>query len=342
VPEPPEHPGPGDVSVLVPVLNEERHLPTALAAMLAQRLDRAAEFLLIDGGSTDRSRQIIEEHAARDPRVRLLDNPARGIPQALNIGLRAATGTYVVRMDAHTNYPPDYLETGIARLERGDVVSVSGPQLAVGDGWWSTRVALALRSALGVGGARFRRVQEAEIEVDSGFTGIWRRDVLLAAEGWDEAWSNDEDLELAARLRRQGGRYVCLPAMAASYIPRSSPRALARQYWRYGLYRVKTTNRHPDSLRPSQLLPPTLVLTAAGAALPLGRLSRLARAALGVYGIAVLGSTAQAARDAGPLEAAPLPLVYLAMHLSYGLGFLRGCTRWGPPIEAIAGRLRRL
>jgi succinoglycan biosynthesis protein ExoA len=330
---------PVDVSVLVPVLNEERHLPGVVAGMLGQSFDGTAEFLFIDGGSDDGSLQVLHEHAARDPRVRVLHNPARGIPQALNIGLRAARGAYVARMDAHAHYPADYLRIGVQRLRRGDVVSVSGPQLAVGDGRWSQRVALALDSPLGVGGARFRQITENEIEVDSGFTGMWRREDLLAHGGWDEEWVNDEDLELAARLRKAGGRIVCLPEMAASYIPRDSVRSLARQYWRYGFYRVKTSRRHPESLRPSQLLPPLLTLTVLGAVWPL---RRPARAALGVYGLAVGASTLRGVRRTSLSDAAALPLVYATMHVAYGTGFLMGCGRWGPPMRALQRAVGRV
>jgi hypothetical protein len=245
-------------------------------------------------------------------------------------------------MDAHAHYPADYLRIGMRRLERRDVVSVSGPQLAVGDGRWSQRVALALRSPLGVGGARFRRMSDREIEVDSGFTGMWRREDLLAHGGWDEEWVNDQDLELAARLRKAGGRIVCLPEMAASYIPRDSLRALARQYWRYGFYRVKTSRRHPESLRPSQLLPPLLTLALALALIPARPFTPVARAALAVYGLALVASTAASARGSSPREAAPLPVVYLAMHLPYGAGFLVGCGRWGPPLQAVARGARRV
>jgi len=326
-----------DVTVLVPVLDEEHHLRAVIAAMLAQSFGGTAEFLFIDGGSRDRSGAILREHAEADPRVRVLHNPTGGIPEALNIGLRAARGRFVARMDAHAHYPSGYLQLGIERLERGDVVSVSGPQLAAGDGRWSRRVSLALASPLGVGGAKFRRVMSEEIEVDSGFTGMWRRADLVAHGGWDEAWANDEDLELAARLREGGGRIVCLPAMAASYVPRDSVLALARQYWRYGFYRVKTSRRHPTSLRPSQLLPPMLMLTLAGT---VGPLRRIARPALALYGVAVAASTVTCARRAGLREAAPVPVVYATMHLAYGSGFLGGCIRWGLPSRALLAVLR--
>jgi cellulose synthase/poly-beta-1,6-N-acetylglucosamine synthase-like glycosyltransferase len=326
------------VSVLVPVLNEERHLEDALALMRAQQVPGDLEILAIDGGSEDSSAEILARVSAEDPRVRVLDNPARRTPNALNIGLRAARGEYVARMDAHTWYPHDYLARGIERLERGDVAWVSGPQLAEGRGRWSRRVALALSTPLGVGGAGFRRATQ-ETEVDSGFTGVWRRDTLVRHGGWDEGWPINQDGELAARVRAAGGRIVCVPEMAAKYVPRDSPRALARQYWRYGQYKAKTVGRHPTSMRRSQVLPPGVVLTAAAAAVP-GPQRRLARLGLGVYAVALVGTAARAAAAGGrPDDAATLPLVFATMHLAWGAGFLVGSARFGPPVKAIAHAL---
>src|SRR3712207_228600 len=125
--------------------------------MQAQDFAGEMEFLFIDGGSRDASRSILAELAAADPRIRVLENPHRRTPFALNIGLRAARGQFVARMDAHTRYPPSYLRTGVERLRAGGAAHVSGPQIAVGDGQgWSDRVALALSTPLGTGGASFR------------------------------------------------------------------------------------------------------------------------------------------------------------------------------------------
>jgi succinoglycan biosynthesis protein ExoA len=167
---------------------------------------------------------------------------------------------------------------------------------------------------------------------------MWRRDVLLAQGGWDEEWLNDQDLELAARLRKDGGRIVCLPEMAASYIPRDDLAALARQYGRYGFYRVKTSRRHPESLRRSQLLPPALALTLLAAGAPRPRsVARVARAGVAVYALALLAASASAAREEDPRDAATLPLVFGVMHLAYGTGFLRAAVELGPPWAALGG-----
>jgi len=337
-----------DVSVLTPVLNEEEHIREVAAKMLAQRFDGTIEFLFIDGDSHDRTAEILRELQLEDERVRILQNPRRSTPVGLNIGLANARGAFIARMDAHTLYPEDYLSRGVARLRRGGADHVSGPQLAHGEGTWSRRVALALETPLGRGGAEFRQPSNSEIEVDSGFTGVWPRSVLEAHSGWNEDWHNDQDSELAARIRGSGGRIVCLPEMGARYIPRDSLKALSRQYWRYGVYRAKTSGAHPETMRRSHLLAPSLAVSLAAAILPLGGLRKLGRAAVALWCAAVVGvATAEAWRadttdlDASVGDVAALPAVFGAMHLAWGFGFLFGCVRFGPPLRAFAHLARR-
>jgi succinoglycan biosynthesis protein ExoA len=329
-----------DVSVLIPVRNEAAVLRDVADAMRAQRFDGNIELLFVDGCSDDGSRAILDALAAEDPRVRVFDNPARRTPQALNLALRAARGHVIARMDAHTRYPADYLALGMRRLRAGGVDWVSGPQLAEGEGPWSRRVALALSSRLGTGGADFRHGADEEFEVDSGFTGMWLRETLERHGGWDEEWLNDQDFELAARIRKAGGRIVCVPAMAAGYIPRDSLRRLAEQYHRYGFYRVKTSHRHPETMRRSHVLAPGLTITIAAAALAPRPLRRAARGGVAAYAAAIVTTTAgelrrASGRDAA-VDAAALPLVFATMHLAWGIGFLRGCATLGVPWRALA------
>jgi succinoglycan biosynthesis protein ExoA len=339
-----------DVSVLTPVLNEEEHIREVAAKMLSQRFDGSIEFLFIDGASGDATVDILRELQQADPRIRILENPRRSTPISLNIGLSEARGAFIARMDAHTLYPEDYLARGVARLRRGGAAHVSGPQLARGEGVWSRRVAMALDTPLGRGGAQFRQVNGEEIEVDSGFTGVWPRSVLEAHGGWHEDWHNDQDFELAARIRGSGGRIVCLPEMGAQYIPRNSLSSLARQYWRYGVYRVKTSRAHPETMRRSHLLAPTVAVAAAGTLLPLGPVRRLARAGMAAWCAAVVGmamveawraDSSAADFDTTAGDIASLPAVFGAMHLAWGFGFLFGCVRFGPPVRAVRKLLRR-
>jgi succinoglycan biosynthesis protein ExoA len=323
------HDGPGEpvwnastplVSVLVPIFNEAAVIRDTLPPILSQDVAEKLEILLIDGGSADGTREILVELTDGDDRVRLLDNPGRRQASGLNIGLAAARGRYTCRMDAHCHYGTNYVRAGLERLRRGGASWVAGPAVPIGFDPWSERIATALRSPLGIGGAGFRREngEEVEVETDTGFGGLIRTATLRALGGWDEDWLVNEDGELAARAIAAGGRIICIPQMRAQFIPRNSLAKLARQYWRYGRGRAKTWRRHPASLRRSHLLPPALVLTALCAILPFRFTRRVCHCALGAYLTVLLAESLR--RD--PRHAPWLPLVFATMHLSWGAGFL--------------------
>jgi glycosyltransferase involved in cell wall biosynthesis len=322
------------------VLNEERWLPEALAAMRAQETDGELEFLFADGGSTDRTREILDRTARADGRIRVLDNPRRVTPSGLNVALGQARGDYVARMDAHSFYPPDYLRRAVERLRRGDTRWVSGPVIPRPIGRVSRALALALTTPLGHGGARKWAGEGTaeEVDLDTGvFGGVWRRETVMAYGGWDEHWPQNQDAELAGRFLGRGERLVCLSAMGAQYVPRDTLRGLWRQYRNYGFYRVATARRHPHSMRRSHVLPPALVLTLAAAVVAPRRPRRLARAGVGLYAALLAREAGRAGRHgAGPGDALTVPLVLAAMHLGNGVGVLRGVARFGLPGAAVA------
>jgi glycosyltransferase involved in cell wall biosynthesis len=334
-----------DVSVLVPVLNEERHIRETVAAMQAQRFTGRVELLFADGGSEDRTREILLQLAASDPRIRVLENPRRGTASGLNVCLREARGEFVARMDAHTYYGDRYLAAGVERLQRGDTDWVSGPAVPRPVGAISAAVGLALASWLGRGGSRKWNEgldSAEERELDTGvFGGVWRRQRVLEAGGWDERWPINQDSEMASRFLRGGARLVCLPEMAGYYVPRDSLKALARQYFRYGFYRARTFRRHPTSMRRSHLIAPALALAPVVAVLAPRPLRRASRRGLLVYAVAVVATAGGAARQPGRRTDGALLLVVLpAMHLGWGLGTLAGMLRFGPPLSAFASLVR--
>ncbi|HEY2630952.1 MAG TPA: glycosyltransferase [Solirubrobacteraceae bacterium] len=341
------------VSVLVPALNEASNIDQAVAAMLAQQVDGQVELLFADGGSNDGTRERLRELAAVDSRIRVLDNPRGWTPSGLNVCLSHARGEYVARMDAHTLYPDNYLRSGIDRLRAGGAEWVSGPQVVEGEGRVQRAFAVALQSPLGRGGSRRwaagRNGAEAlEWELDSGvFTGVWRREKVLEVGGWDERWWRNQDSEMAARFLERGSRLICLADMAARYVPRDSLRALARQYDGYGFYRAATARRHPDTLRRSALLMPSLVLCWLAAVVAPRRLRRFARLGVALYVATIAAAGVKAGRDNPPEVAATVPAVLAAMHFGSGVGFLRGMVKFGTPWAALArvsgiGALERL
>jgi succinoglycan biosynthesis protein ExoA len=332
------------------VLNEGRTIHEVVGAMTRQRIDGTVEFIFADGGSTDDTKAKLEQLARADPRIRVLENRRRGVASGLNVCLGAARGKYVARMDGHALYPATYLRDGIERLERtrdgtadGYVAWVAGPQIPEPRGRVAAAIAAALGTWLGQGGSRrwqgsSRAAQEYDLDTGV-FCGVWRREDLITKGGWDEDWRCNEDSELAARFHDAGQRIVCMPMMAARYIPRGSFPALWQQYLTYGIYRAKTARRHPRSLRRSAVLPPLLVLNAAASLLAPASLRRVPRAGLAAYAAALSVATAQTARQKdGPVDVVDLLAApaLLTMHLANGVGFLIGCARWGVPWRALS------
>ncbi len=334
-----------DCTVLVPVFNEERYIEHSVAAMRRQRFGGPIEFVFADGGSQDRTRAILERLSTEDPRIRVVENPGRTVSSGLNVGLRHARGRWIVRMDAHTAYPEDYIALGVERLQRHGTRWVSGPQVPQGHGPVSRAVALALGTPLGRGGSRTWGSEHDtcgyEYELDSGvFAGVWEHTTLLEYEGWDERWPRNSDSEMAGRFIEQGERLICLPAMAASYVPRDSLSGLWRQYLGYGEYRAKTATHHPQTMRRSHLLAPGLVINAGLALCAPRRLRLAARGGMVLYG-AALGATAARSLSSAqsPGDAALVAVVLAVMHAGHGTGMLLGMERHGIPVAALASTI---
>jgi succinoglycan biosynthesis protein ExoA len=303
------------VTVVVPVLNEGRHLERCLRSIAAQTSPSVAEILVVDGGSTDDTWAVAERFGG----VRVLANPRRTQACAMNLALAEAAGDVIVRVDGHCELDADYVAGCVRALERTGAVMVGGRMVPRASGRWPRGIAAAMASPVGAGPARFHGGGPAGW-VDTVYLGAFRRDDALVVGGYDEGLRINEDAEFAHRLGRRGGIWF-EPSIAADYVPRSSFAALARQFFRYGLGRAATVRKHPRSLAPRQLAAPVLVLAL---------LTRRRGAVLILYaaGIAV-ASADQLRREpaAVPGFAVSLPV----MHLSWGTGFLIGiCTGLRP------------
>lgn len=333
------------VTVVLPIYNEREHVARCLESILGNDYpaDRV-EILAVDGGSSDGTRAILAGYAARHPRLRILDNPARSIPAALNRGLRAATGDILVRMDAHALYEPDYIRCCVELLETTGAAGVGGRQRHRGYGYKAQAIAAALGSRFAAGDAAYRRARDPRW-TDTVYLGAWRTEAARAVGGWDEGWSVNEDYEFNLRLRewhyrRTGSRDAILlsPEIRSWYFGRSRFRALARQYFRYGYWKAGTVRRHPDATRWRQLVAPGFVgLTAVSGVFAPWTLLPMA-VLLGAYGltalVASLGTAARTRWSYFPL----LPVVSLVVHTAWGSGFLAGAARFGLPAP---GRLLR-
>ncbi len=316
-----------EVSVVIPCRNEAACIETCLSSVLALQPPRGGfEVVVADGMSDDGTRAIIERLAARDDRLRLVDSPKRSTPKGLNAGIRNARGKIIVRMDAHTEYAPDYLRKCVETLAETGADNVGGPWVARGKSYMQKAIALAFRSPFAVGGARSHRAEYVG-SVDSVYLGCWRRDVFDRIGCFDEELVRNQDDEHNLRLLRAGGTIWQSPAIISWYTPRASLRDLFLQYWQYGYWKVRVIQKHgtPASLR--HLIPgafaATLILLAIAA--PFWTPCRLGLAGLAlIYLASVLGAAAQSAREGGWAYFAVLPAVFGCFHLGYGFGFLFG------------------
>jgi succinoglycan biosynthesis protein ExoA len=319
------------VSVIIPVLNEETHLVPCMGSVLAgdYPLDRL-EILIVDGMSTDASRPMQQTYAAQYPFIRLLDNPRRIQAAALNLGIAAAKGDVIIRLDAHTLYASDYVRRCVELLRITDADNVGGIQRAVGVNFISRGIAIATASRFAVGDAYYRFSIRPRW-VDTVYLGAWRKETLLRLGGFNESLEVNEDYELNYRLRKSGGKILLAPSLRCEYVARHSLRKLVRQYFRYGFWKVRVLYLHPESLRWRQLLPPLLVLS-----LPVWAVAFLFSPFLGLSGpvfymVSYLLVSLAVASQKGWIQLPVLPLIFGMIHFSWGVGFLAGIARFGLP-----------
>jgi succinoglycan biosynthesis protein ExoA len=277
----------------------------------------------MDGGSTDRTREIVRELSRRDPRIKLIDNPRRIQAAAMNIAAEEADprARYLLRADCHSIYPEGFAERCIAALMEGKAASVVVTMRSEGRGCLQKAVAAASNSRLGNGGSAHRR-SGASGYVEHGHHAAFERAAYAALGGYDEQFRYNEDAEYDYRLTSSGRRIYLLGDLAIGYFPRSSLVSLARQYRNYGWGRASTVLKHGIVPRPRQLLPVAILLGNAGSAgLAVFNSAWLAVPLL-YFGLCLgwgLG-LALRARDICLVLSGPAAAV---MHLSWGYGFLR-------------------
>jgi succinoglycan biosynthesis protein ExoA len=334
------------VSVVVPARDEEHTLGLCLDSITTQQwpTDRL-QVVVVENGSRDRTRAVAEAWAARDPRVGVVVSEAANHAEAMNMGIQAARGEIVARVDAHSHVDRRYVPEVVAAFDRHpEAAAVGGAFLAAGETLRERVAGFARSSRLGVGGGYGTDRIPHDHPVRSVQCGAYRREALLAVGGFDPAMTYGEDEELNWRLRQRGFQVILCPALLQLYRPRASLAGLWRQYWHYGRGRMRVLRKHPDFLAPRHLAPSALVvvlggLVAAGAVVPAAR-AALALVA-GAWG-AVLVGAACAAHGARWGERLLLPGAVAGMHLAYGAGLLRESVRGRGSTRDAAGPPNKL
>jgi glycosyltransferase involved in cell wall biosynthesis len=315
------------VSLVVPCYQERDAIEACLATLFGQDYppDRL-EVLIAEGGSTDGTREILDRIAAGEPRLRIVDNPARLQAPGMNAAIRASRGDVIVRMDAHCEYASDYVRRSVEVLLRTGADNVGGAQRMLPRTAFQKALAAALSSPFGAGGARYRST-DAEGFTDTVFLGAFRRRVFEEVGLFDPGAVTNEDAELNQRIREAGGRVYLSREVVVGYLPRRSLGKLALQYYRYGRGRARTLLKHRrlGVLRPAI---PFLSLCAAAVLLAVPALRPVALPAFGLYALLLLTFAARAARGLGLAAVARLCAIFPVMQLAHAAGFAAGLARY--------------
>ncbi|MFI5396502.1 MAG: glycosyltransferase family 2 protein [Candidatus Binatia bacterium] len=317
------------VSVVIPMRNESTHIGACIDAVLAQDYptDRI-EIVVIDGDSDDDSARVLRGYGGR---IRVLHNPSRIVPTAMNIGITAACGEIIARVDAHTVVAPEYIWVGVETLQRTGADNVGGPMNAVGGGRWGTAIALAMGSRFGIGA--YFHFAAADREVDTVYMGMYPRRVFERIGLFDEELVRNQDDELNYRLRKSGGRIFLTTRMQSRYQNRQSVTALVRQFFEYGWWKIRVLQKHPAQMSVRHFVPPSLVLSLVVSAVltPWSAAAGwLFCAIAGAYVVAVTACAASVAPRHGCNLVAPVAAAFAAIHLSWGTGFVLGALRFAP------------
>lgn len=328
------------VSIVMPALNEEHYIETAIRSVLPRSSALDYELLVMDGGSTDRTEAIVTGLSAENNRIKFVRNPRRIQSAAMNIAAREADprAQYLLRADCHADYPQGFAERTVAALREREAASVVVTMHSQGKSCMQKAIAAASNSRLGNGGSAHRRSGGSGY-VEHGHHAAFDRETYLALGGYDESFRHNEDAEYDQRVIRSGKRIYLLGDLAIRYFPRDGLRSLARQYRNYGWGRANTLLKHRARPRPRQMLPVAILLGNAGAA-GLSLLEPLFLALPLLYAALCCGWGLILAVRAGDACLALSGPAAMAMHLSWAFGFLSrigGGVSGGSPSPAAPG-----
>ncbi len=309
------------ISVLCPVYNEEKYIENVLRFFtLANPPEK--DLFIIDGGSNDTTVEIVRSWMNKYPSIKLLYNPDKYVPHALNLGLRSSSGEIVVRLDAHTDYSPNYFEKIIETFITTGADIVGGPMNPVGKTPLQKAIAYSTSGWFGIGDSKFHDINFNGY-VDSVYLGAWKREIFNDVGYFDERMVRNQDDEFHYRAKSKGKKIYLNSEIKSNYFPRLSYSALFKQYFQYGLYKPLVLKKIKSEVKLRHLIPLFFVLyllsLIASFAFPILFLPLLIYLAIDIYSSFI--------NNQRILIKLLSLLVYPTLHISYGLGFLFGFSK---------------
>ena len=330
------------VSIILPIRNEGAYISRALDSILAQDYGGPFEIIISDGMSTDKTREILSDYISRFSCIKLIDNPGLIVPTGMNVALQLASGGIIIRVDGHCVIAPDYIRRCVEHLLSESVAGVGGPMETIGETPLAETIALAMSSPFGVGNSAFRTKREGNILVDTVPFPAYTRDMVVRAGAYDEELVRNQDDEYNYRIREKGGMLLLANDVRSEYYSRGSLGKLWRQYFQYGFYKVRVLQKHPRQMSVRQFIPPAFVLSILVSVLlsflfPWGWI--FPAMVLGTYLLLNLRASIITASRKGYKHLPLLPVCFAILHVSYGMGFLRGLwhfrSRWGDRVGKV-------
>ena len=313
------------VTVMMPVRNEQHHLPKAVESVLAQNYPGTLEIILAIGPSVDQTQQVATELAKKHSGIKLIQNPKGLTTVGLNLAIAQSSGEIIIRVDAHSELADNYIDRGVQILRETGSVLTGGIMNAKGNSPLQKAVAFGYGSRLGLGGGRYHVGGKAG-EAESAYLGIFDAVALKKVSGYDEKIIRGEDWDLAQRLKAQGGKIWFSPELVVNYWPRSNIKALAWQFYSTGVWRGELTRRSPSKASIRYFIPPIALLL---------MIALLVSAASGVIGITfliipialyllMLSLAAGTAKLLGVVDRLMIFIALPVMHLTWASGFWVG------------------
>lgn len=315
-----------EVSVVMPVYNEQKYIQHCVESLFLQNYPtEQMEWIFVDGGSTDDTLKILQQYREQHPNlIKILNNPHKIVPYAMNIGIAASVGKYIVRLDAHADYKEDYISKCVYYLENTDADNVGGVAETKSKGGVGGSIAKMLSSKFGVGNSQFRTNGKSGY-VDTVPFGAFRREVFSKYGGYDERLVRNQDNEMNFRIRKNGGKIYLADDIQLSYYCRDSLGEIASMAKKNGMWNIITMKLCPGSMSTRHFIPFFFVLSivalgALGFATPLfwGALT------LELVLYLLLDITFSLKKAENAQEFFLLLLLFPVFHISYGLGSFLG------------------
>ena len=320
-----------NVSVIVPVLNEEKYIKECLNSLLNQDYPKEnLEIILVDGNSSDKTVEIIKRYIQKYSFIKLVANPKKTVQYAMNLGIKNAFGKYIVRMDAHATYSNDYISKCIEYLKKTKAANVGGTTVVRGKTSTQKVIAAAYHSPFALGGSKHYD-ENYEGYADTVAWGAFEREYLLKIGMYDEKLPRSEDDDLNFRITERGDKIFVTPKIKSIYYPRDSFLKLFKQYFEYGKWKVAVVRKHHKPSRIAHLIPMMFVLFLIfGAVLSFfGSFFKITYASIfALYVFINLFFSFKNKYTWNFTSKIKLFAVHFIIHVSYGLGFLVGIFKF--------------